>query len=318
MVTSNASPVKLAFREKLVGGKSQTTDTYLRKLKTLHAQLSELDQETVDVKTLDAVRRDLLHPSILLHTDRGVKAYAACCIVDILGLYAPEAPYTETQLGDIFKFVTLQLRHGLKSSSDTYYPQYFHVLESLSTVKSVVLVCDLPNADELIHTFFRDFFAFVRNDHSKQVETFMADILAAIIDEANSVPPKCMEIILAQFTGKNIVSEYPPFRLAVTVCRAADDKLQRYVGHYFTDTIAENAEDEDLAEIGKAHELIKYIHRYCPALLNTVIPQLEDELKAESLPLRTLITETLGEMYADNSGIELSRRHNGVFKVRFA
>ena len=29
---------------------------------------------------------------------RGVKAYAACCLADLLRIYAPDAPYTETEL----------------------------------------------------------------------------------------------------------------------------------------------------------------------------------------------------------------------------
>ncbi len=198
------TPTKLVFKEKLVT-KSQTTDTYLRKLKALHHNLTQLEQDTVDTASLATVSRDVILPAILLHSDRGVKAYAACCLVDLLNLYAPEAPYEDHELVDIFKFLTVQLSRGLKSPNDTYFPQYFHVLESLSTVKSVVLICDLPNADGLITTLFRDFFALVRKELSKQIESFMADILCALIDEAPSVPSECVDYILAQFTDKNIV-----------------------------------------------------------------------------------------------------------------
>lgn len=202
--TGQASPTKLAFREKLVA-KSQTTDTYLRKLKALHTNLNELDQDNVDLNSLSTIKKDLLLPGILLHNDRGVKAYAACCLVDILGLYAPEAPFTEDELCDIFKFIIVQLGKGLKLSEDTYYPQYYHILESLSSVKSIVLICDLPNGDDLIHSIFRDFFALIRKEFNMQMENFMAEILVAIIDECQSFPAKCMDIILAQFTDRNIV-----------------------------------------------------------------------------------------------------------------
>ncbi len=65
---------------------------------TLHGELSELEQETVDAKSLGAVRKDLIHTSILLHKDRGVRVYAACCLADLLRLYAPDAPYTAAEL----------------------------------------------------------------------------------------------------------------------------------------------------------------------------------------------------------------------------
>ena len=57
-----------------------------------------MDQETVDTTSLGGVRKDLINTSILLHKDKGVKAYAACCMADLLRLYAPDAPYTGAEL----------------------------------------------------------------------------------------------------------------------------------------------------------------------------------------------------------------------------
>lgn len=200
-----ASPGKLKFNEKLVG-KGLTTDALLKKLKVLHAELATLDQETVDTKTIAGPCRELISPSMLLHKEKGVKAYVACCLADMLKLYAPDAPYTAAELNDIFDFFFRQLSIGLKGSDSPYYNQYFHLLESLSTVKSVVLVCDLPQADELMVKIFSDFFGLVRQDLAKNIEMFMADILIALIDESSSVPQDVLETIMAQFMDKNAVS----------------------------------------------------------------------------------------------------------------
>lgn len=199
------TPRKLKFNEKLVG-RGHSTDALLKKLKVLHAELAELDQENVDTKSLAAVCKELISNSILLHKDKGVKAYAACCIADLLRVYAPDAPYTAQELRDIFQFFFRQLSVGLKGSDSPYYNEYFHLLESLSTVKSVVLVCDLPQADELMVQVFRDFFGLVRQDLAKNVEMFMADILVALIDECQSLPNDVLESIMAQFMDKNSVS----------------------------------------------------------------------------------------------------------------
>ncbi|KAI0371304.1 hypothetical protein BV20DRAFT_979014 [Pilatotrama ljubarskyi] len=198
------SPTKLRFRDKLIG-KGLATDALLKKLKALHHELADMDQEHVDVPSLNHVRKELINPSILLHKDRGVKAYAACCLADLLRLYAPDAPYTQAELRDIFQFFR-QLTTGLKGPDSPYYNEYFHLLESLSTVKSVVLVCDLPNGDDLMVDIFRDFFGLVRRDLAKKIELFMADILIALIDECQSLPSEVLEIIMAQFMDKNAVS----------------------------------------------------------------------------------------------------------------
>ena len=162
---------KLKFHDKLTG-KNLSTDALQKKLKALHAELAEMEQEHVDTSSLSAVRKELVNTSILLHRDRGVKAYAACCLADLLRLYAPDAPYTEHELRDIFAFFFRQLSQGLKGPDSAYYNEYFHLLESLSTVKSVVLICDLPNADELMVDVFKSFFSMVRLDLAKKIELF--------------------------------------------------------------------------------------------------------------------------------------------------
>jgi sister chromatid cohesion protein PDS5 len=325
------TPKKLSFDEKLAG-KGLNTDVVLKKLKALHTELADMDQELVDVSSLNTARKELISTSIMLHKDRGVKAYAACCLADILRLYAPDAPYTHNELRDIFQFFFRQLSAGLKGADSSYYNEYFHLLESLSTVKSVVLVCDLPNADELMVDIFRDFFGLVRRDLAKKIEMFMADILVALIDECQALPPDVLEAIMAQFMDKNAVStshcfahmcidthvqrmDQPAYRLAVTICNATADKLQRHVCQYFTDIIVAHSRDEEFDEIRTAHDLVKQLSRSCPALLHSVIPQLEEELRVEEVQLRLIATSVLGEMFSDKGGADLVKKYPSTWNV---
>lgn len=199
------SPTKLKFKEKLVG-KGLATDALLKKLKVLQKELQELDQEQVDVNSLSAVRKELVNTTLLLHKDRGVKAYTACCLADILRLYAPDAPYTQGELQDIFEFFFRQLVTGLQGPDSPYYTEYYHLLESLSGVKSVVLVCDLPKADSLMVTLFKEMFTLIKRDLPKKIEMFIADILVALIDECSTLPADVLEkYLLPQFKGKHAV-----------------------------------------------------------------------------------------------------------------
>ena len=68
-----------------------------------------------------------------------------------------------------------------------------------------MLVCDLPHADELLVEVFKDFFTLSKLNLPATVEAFMADILTALIDEAQSVLNEVLEILLAQFNAKKIV-----------------------------------------------------------------------------------------------------------------
>lgn len=198
------SKTRLKFHEKLAG-KGLSTDALLTRLKTLHTQLAALDQETVDTSSLNTTHSELINVSLLLHKDRGVKAYTACCLADILRLYAPEAPYTEHELRNIFQFFFRQLSAGFNGPDEPYFNEYFHLIESLSTVKSVILVCDLPSSDELIHEIFKDLFTIVKRNFTKKIEHFMADILVELINESNSLPADALEVIMSQFVDSNAV-----------------------------------------------------------------------------------------------------------------
>lgn len=70
----------------------------LRRLELLAAELRELDQEDTDRDSLTKVSQELAHGHLLGHRDKGVRAWTACCVVDILRLCAPDAPFTGNQL----------------------------------------------------------------------------------------------------------------------------------------------------------------------------------------------------------------------------
>lgn len=68
-------------------------------------------------------------------------------------------------------------------------------------------------------------------------------------------------------------------------------------------------EEEDYDEIRTAHDLIKRLNSSCPALLHSVIPQLEEELHAEAVPLRLIATQVLGEMFSEKGGADLVKKY---------
>jgi sister chromatid cohesion protein PDS5 len=92
--------VSLQFNEQLSwrAGKPIATGELLRRLEKLSKELADMDQETVDKDSLHGVAKDLAAHNLLAHKEAGVKAYVAACLVDILKLCAPEAPFTPKQL----------------------------------------------------------------------------------------------------------------------------------------------------------------------------------------------------------------------------
>ena len=68
------------------------------RLKALQKELAEVPQGDMDAKQLHPYCQELIKPSVLRHKDKGVQAAAACILADILRLYAPNAPFSATEI----------------------------------------------------------------------------------------------------------------------------------------------------------------------------------------------------------------------------
>ena len=90
----------LQFNETLSwrAGKPIATSELLRRLEKLSKELVDMEQDTVNTESLNNVSKQLASHNLLAHKEAGVKAYTAACLVDILKLCAPDAPFTPSQL----------------------------------------------------------------------------------------------------------------------------------------------------------------------------------------------------------------------------
>lgn len=93
-------PEGLQFNEPLSWrtGRAIPTAELVKRLDKLSKELTELDQDFEHKESLNKVAEELSSTNILAHKDKGVKAFAACCLVDILKICAPDAPFTPKQL----------------------------------------------------------------------------------------------------------------------------------------------------------------------------------------------------------------------------
>ncbi|KAJ9093577.1 hypothetical protein QFC19_008306 [Naganishia cerealis] len=223
---------KLVFPEKLVQNNRTTSiDALHKKLKDLHEKLKNLEQDVTDLKSLNAVSKELINSTLLLHRDKGVKAYVACCLVDVLRLFAPDAPYSDAQIKDIFQFVLRQLTQNLKQSQSAfgaskgknksgssgnrmtdipYYTEYYYVVESLATIKSVCLIPDLEDSDGLLLEYIQGMFSIARplqmhmvdiyNEHARSMDE--EDV--ASLQEAHS-----QIVLLFEHCSKVLLQVFP-------------------------------------------------------------------------------------------------------------
>lgn len=115
-----------------------------------------LNQRYVPLSLLLAEENFMHHPS------RDVQLLIACCIADVLRVYAPEAPYKDQeQIKNIFLFFIKQL-YGLKDPKDPSFKRYFYLLENLAYVKSFNMCFELEDSAEVFCQLFGMMFKIVK------------------------------------------------------------------------------------------------------------------------------------------------------------
>ncbi|KAL4916589.1 armadillo-type protein [Aspergillus aurantiobrunneus] len=346
----------LKFNEPLswrVGRSAIPISDLLQRLQKLAQELRKFEQEEIEKESLRKVSQELATAQLLGHKDKGVRAWATCCIVDVLRLCAPDAPFTANQLKDIFTCIVSSIIPSLGDPSNPYNAQHIYVLNSLAEVKSVVLMTDLDHPDTLIVPLFTSCFDIVAGSAkastgepvAKNVEYDMTRLLVTVIDESPVLAPDVVDVIVAQFLridprvlegpgrkGKKpesqvdekqetlLMKDYPSaYNMAKAICQACPERMTSHISQYFNNVIIDasatgtekgpskqshrrpnlddsDEEGEDIKELSKAHRLIRELWRACPDVLQNVIPQLEAELSAESVSLRLLATQTIGDL----------------------
>ncbi|KAI9871774.1 MAG: hypothetical protein M1830_002474, partial [Pleopsidium flavum] len=244
----------------------------LQRLQALSREMREMEQEENERDSFTKVAKELASPNLLAHKDKGVRAWTACCLVDILRLCAPDAPYTGPQLRDIFTLLVTGILPALSDPSNAYNSQHMYVLQSLAQVKSIVLLTDIPSSESLILHLFVSFFDMLSGSSrattgeqlAKNVEFNLTAILEILVDESTSLPPEVIDIIMAQFLRADphvvssngskskrhgiaavdekqstlVLKELPPaYNMAKSICNSCTDKMARYVSQYFNDVI---------------------------------------------------------------------------------
>ncbi|KAJ3030475.1 UNVERIFIED_CONTAM: hypothetical protein HDU68_008891 [Siphonaria sp. JEL0065] len=315
----------------LNAAKPLATAELVSRLQSTHTFLRGQEQETADTNALRATAKSLL--LTVGHRDRAARSLAACCLADVLRLFAPDAPYTAPELKAIFSLFVAQLVH-LKDAAGPFFENHYYTLESLATVKSIILLTDL-DADDLVAQLFKTIYQLVKPDFQKNVYGLLLQLLQCVVEESQTLPPDVVEMIISQFDKPtNQMSR----QLSIDLCNAVTDKLQRYICQYFGDLFyasmkgANNAnrdghdddddDDDDHATMGRvAHSDFQYAHRLilemnntCRNILLNVIPLFEDQLKCEDEKVRELSTDVLGKIFVD-SGSRVALVYPAIWKV---
>jgi len=288
----------------------------VRRLKTLahtFQGMSQADEETT-YNEYTPLALHLADEYFLNNPSRDVQLLIACCVADILRIFAPEAPYKEPhQIKTIFLFLIRQLG-GLKDPKDPAFKRYFYLLENLAYVKSFNMCFDLEDCTEIFVTLFSLMFKIVNDEHSGKVKNFMMDVLCPLITEADYVSNELLDTILQNIVDPLKTQRKNAYNLAKELVIKTSDTLEPYIQQFFNQVLILGKADTKLNITRRVYDLIYELNHICPSVLLAVLPQLEFKLKSTDEAERMGSVSLLARMFSEKDSV-LAVNHRQLWQA---
>ncbi|KAK6912515.1 hypothetical protein RJ641_022116, partial [Dillenia turbinata] len=180
-----------------------SADELLPLLDKIEGYLSKVEQSPSKAmqNALSPSMNALVADEFLRHLDADVRVSVASCISEITRITAPEAPYDDDQMKEIFKLIVSSFEHLSERSSRSYHKRTL-ILETVAKIRSCVVMLDLE-CDALILEMFQHFFNAIRDHHPENVFSSMETIMSLVLEESEDITLELLSPILASVRKDN-------------------------------------------------------------------------------------------------------------------
>ncbi|KAF5742835.1 sister chromatid cohesion protein PDS5 A isoform X1 [Tripterygium wilfordii] len=290
---------KLQQQLKEVGSKLETPpsskDALIKLLKQAAASLLEIEQSrsASELEPMQLFLNSIVKPELLKHHDKDVKLLVATCICEITRITAPNAPYNDDVLKDIFHLIVGTFS-GLSDAGGPSFGRRVVILETLAKYRSCVVMLDLE-CDDLVNKMFTTFFTVARDDHQESVLSSMQTIMILLLEESEEIREDLLLVILSVLGRNKHDMSAAARRLAMNIIENCAGKLEVDIKQYLISSMSGDRPANSQIDY---HEVIYDIYRCAPQILFGVVPYLTGELLTDQLDTRLKGVRLVGDLFA--------------------
>ncbi|KAK2452858.1 nucleolar protein dao-5 [Trifolium repens] len=136
----------------------------------------------------------LIADKLVKHSDFDVKVALASCFSEITRITAPDAPYDDDQMKEVFRLIVSSFEN-LHDKSSQWHSKRILMLETVAKVRSCVAMLDLE-CDALILEMFQHFLKTIREHHPENVFSSMETIMILCLEESEDISLDLLSPIL--------------------------------------------------------------------------------------------------------------------------
>ncbi|XP_022773243.1 sister chromatid cohesion protein PDS5 homolog A-like isoform X3 [Durio zibethinus] len=294
-------------------------DVLVKSLRQVASALSQIEQPSVvEVATkaqvlgkLEAATKPLMKSivkhSLSNHTDKDVRLLVAICVSENFRILAPQPPFADKYLRDIFKLI-LSIFMELADTTSAFFSRRVKILETVARCKCCVVMLDI-DCNDLILEMFNIFFSVVRDHHQQSLINDILSIMVHILNE--EVSDQLMDVIFRNLIKEGKDTTSAASRLAASVIQSCAEKLQPFVCGFLTScSLDRDALGSELKEF--YHEIVLKIFQCAPEMLNAVIPNLTQELMTDQVDVRIKAVNLIGKLLS-RLEYRLAQRYRALF-----
>ncbi|XP_035540575.1 uncharacterized protein LOC108988322 isoform X3 [Juglans regia] len=278
-------------------------DSILKSLKQAANALSEIEQPSSQeaAKKLGAAKkievainplRKAIVNGLIQHKDKEVRLLVAICLSEIFRVMAPEPPFEDKYLREIFKLVISTFAE-LADTTSPFFSRRVKILETVARCKCCVIMLDI-DCNDLVLEMFSIFFLVVRENHQQSLINHIVSIMTHILTEETS--QTVVDVILRNLVNEGKGAPSASYQLAVSISQHCAEKLEPFVRGFLTACILDrDAVENELKEF--YHEIIFKLFQCAPQMLLAVIPNLTHELLTDQVDVRIKAVNLIGKLF---------------------
>ena len=143
----------------------------------------------------------LITNKLLRHAEMDVKVSVLSCLIEITRITAPNAPYKDEQMKEIFQLI-LAAFENMSHMSPRSYKKVVSILDTIAKVKLCLVMLDLE-CDALVVEMFQSFLKIIRSNHPPAVLSAIETITHLVIDESEDISLDLLRSLFASVRKEN-------------------------------------------------------------------------------------------------------------------
>ncbi|TYK31652.1 sister chromatid cohesion protein PDS5-like protein A isoform X1 [Cucumis melo var. makuwa] len=295
-----------------------TKDYIIKSLRQVVDAFARLEQSHVSdaraksepAKKLDSCTKPLRNSIInglLRNKDKDVRLLLAICVSEMFRVMAPEPPFEDEYLRDIFILV-LSSFSELADTTSPLFSWRVKILETVARCKCCVIMLDI-GCEDLVLDMFNTFFSAVRDYHDPSLVNNILSIMTHILSEDAS--PPLVDAVLHNLVKEEKGEPTAASHLAGSIVGTCAETLEPLICGLLTSCISErDVVGSELKEF--YHEIIFRIFQCVPQMLLPVIPNLTLELLTDQVDVRIKAVKIIGRLLS-LPGNSVAQKYRGLF-----